>query len=175
MAPYVIVDTTENKNLDLHADPGVDVMIYLDDVLPVFTSPQSLWEFVQAWHSEQNPIRATPLEVDPITLATMAEEFEATAGLKWLIFDPRISSRGWWILPKDPISASSYCREIVELARGVKKMFAEGRATLADECSSPEELNKIVAVWVALQAEKVDADARARAKEWEIEDDSWRR
>lgn len=81
MSPYVIVDTTENKNLDLHADTGVDVMIYLDDVLPVFTSQQSLWEFVQAWHSEQNPIRATPLEVDPITLATMAKEFEATEGL----------------------------------------------------------------------------------------------
>ncbi len=161
MAPYVIVDTTENKNLDLHADPGVDVMIYLDDVLPVFTSPQSLWEFVQAWHSEQNPIRATPLEVDPITLATMAEEFEATAGLKWLVFDPRISSRGWWILPQDPVSVNVYCRYILELALATKELFAEGRARFADECSSTEELDKMVRSWVALQVDK-------------LEDDSWR-
>jgi hypothetical protein len=64
----------------------------------------------------------------------------------------------------------SYCRYISELARGTKRLFAEGRAKLGDGGDSPGELSELVSVWVALQADKVDADARARMQEWEIED-----
>ena len=172
MSPYVIVDTTYNENLDPCANAGVDVMSYLDGVLPVFTSQKLLWEFVRNWHSEEDPIRAVPLEVDAIQIGTMAQEFEATVGLKMLVFNPEISPSGYWIMQEDPISVSSYCRYILELACGTKRSFAEGREKLRDEFPDSEELNKAVAVWVALQADKVNADARARMEEWEIKDSS---
>jgi hypothetical protein len=89
----------------------------------------------------------------------MAGEIE---GVKLLVVDPKISASGNWILQDDPWSVNSYRRYILELARGTKRLFAEGRAKLGDECDSPEELSELVSVWVALQAVKVDADARAR-------------
>jgi hypothetical protein len=38
-------------------------------------------------------------------------------------------------------------------------LFAEDRAKLAGEFSDPEELREAVAVWSALQADRVNADA----------------
>lgn len=161
MSSYVIVDTTGSGNSDSRATTDVQVIVYANDVVPVFTSPESFWEFVRAQHSAQDLIRPTPLELHPVKLAIMAERLQATADLKWLVFDPRISSRGWWILPQDPVSVNDYCRYILELALATKELFAEGRARFADECSSTEELDKMVRSWVALQVDK-------------LEDESWR-
>ena len=173
MSFYVIVDAATSRNLDPGANTNVEVMIYADAVLPVFKQRESLLEFARAQHSAQDPFRPTPLEVDPLRLVAMVQDLQATTGLRSLVFDPVIGSLGEWILPEDPWSVSAYCRYMVELARITKRLFAEGRAKLGDEFSSPEELNKAVAVWVALQADKVNADARARMQEWEIEDGSW--
>jgi hypothetical protein len=155
----VIADAASSRNLDPGPHTDVDVILYLDGVLPVFTSLKSLSEFARAQHPAEDPTCATPLAVDPIRLARMAGEIE---GVKLLVVDPKISASGNWILQDDPWSVNSYRRYILELARGTKRLFAEGRAKLGDECDSPEELSELVSVWVALQAVKVDADARAR-------------
>jgi hypothetical protein len=58
---------------------------------------------------------------------------------------------------KEPVG--SYCCYIWELTRGTRRLFAEVRAKLAGEFSDPEELREAVAVWSALQADRVNADA----------------
>jgi hypothetical protein len=168
VSPYVIVDAVTSRNLIPGAHTDVDLMVYLDGVLPVFTSQESLSEFARAQHPAGDPIQPTPLEVDPIRLAIMAREL---ASVKALVVDPKISPSGTWIAQDNPRSASSYCRYIVELARTVKRLHAEGKDKLRDVCSDAEDLDKMVSVWVALQADKVNADARARVEEWEIDVD----
>lgn len=170
MPLYVIADAASSRNLDPGSHTDVEVMVYLDCILPVFNSRESLSEFARAQHPAEDPIRPTPLEVDPLRLATMAQDLGMTAGLKALVFDPEIRADGAWILQDDPCPVISYYRYMSELVRGTKKLFAEGRAKLGDECDSPGELSELVSVWVARQADKVNADARARMQEWEIED-----
>jgi hypothetical protein len=167
VSPYVIVDAASSRNLDPGVDTDVEVLIYVHDVLPVFTSPEALAEFARAQHPAHDSIRPTPLEVDPLRLATMVEDLETTAGLRSMVFNPKISPSGYWISEKGPMSVSSYCRYMLELARGTKRLLAEGRAKLGERCSSLEERDELVRVWVALQADKVSDDARARVEEWD--------
>ena len=167
MPQYVIVDSAASKNAPPGAHTGEDVMVYLDGVLPLFTSQESLSEFARVVHPAGDPVWPTPLEVDPIRLAIMSSELE---GVKALVVDPEISSSGRWIIQDGPWSVRSYHRYIVELARAIKRLRAEGEEKLRGECSDSEELTKMVSVWITLQADKVDADARARVEEWETED-----
>jgi hypothetical protein len=175
MAPYVMIHASSSGKGDSQVNPDVQGVVCIDDVLPVFTSLESLSGFVRDFYSKEEPTRPTHLEIDPLKLAIVTEQLEVRAGLKFLVFDPRISSSGCYVLPKDPMSVSAYRLYILELARGTKRLFAEGRAELGDECSSSEEREELLHAWIALRTDKVEADARARMEEWEMEDDSsWR-
>lgn len=169
---YLVAHDPSGENRDPRANTDVQVKIYAEDVLPVFTSVESFSWFVRARHSGPDRIRLVPLETDPIGLAITVERLEATAGLRRLIFDPRISYSGRWLYLQDPVPVGAYRRYIAELARGTKRLFAEGRARLGDEFPDPEERDELLSIWVASQADELDADARARAEEWEIEDGS---
>jgi hypothetical protein len=104
----------------------------------------------------------------------MAQRLEATAGLEFLIFNPVAAFEGRWVGPEKPISVSAYRRYIIEVAHGVKRLFAEGKTKLGDRASTPEGQDELL-VWCALQAEKVSGNARALAEEWENQDDTWHR
>jgi len=152
--------------------PQARAKIY-DGVLPVFTSPGSFGWFVRAMYPTRVSSRLTPLEPDVLGLAYMAAELEESAGLKWLLFDPRISRNREWLYLKEPVSVGSFCRYLAEMCRGTKRLFAEGRAKLNFEHFSSEERDDALKVWVAIRGEKIKADARARTGEWEFEDDPW--
>lgn len=171
MSLYVIVN---DPSSDPHASTDVKVRIYDSDILPVFNSLETLQEFVAFQHSADEPIQPTPFEIDAFELAVKVEMLGATAGLKFLIFDPVAAFEGRWVGPEKPISVNFYCRDMLEAVRGVKRLFAEGEAKLGDRASTPEGREELL-VWCVLQAEKIADDARARAEEWENQDDAWYR
>lgn len=185
MPLLVVVDAPGDANSNPQSGTDVHVRIYNKYVLPVFTSLKSYSEFVQAQHSAQDPIQPAPLEVDPPQLVTMVKQLEATADLELLAFDPVISPSGSWICPEGPISVMGYCRFISELDHETKKKTKEFREKLLAPDSSPEECERILRVWLGLWFDEMEANARARMKEWvieewetdpwEIDDDSWGR
>lgn len=171
MSFYVIVAATTAGNPDPSGTTSVKAVIYDDDVLPVFSSLESLWRFVGSSHSANNLVRPVPHKVNPVELAVMVEQWQAR-GLRYLVFDPASASAGRWQSAKKPMSVSAYRRYIVELAREVKKLRAEGEARFGDRFSGRDGRQELLA-WCALRAKEVTANARARAGEWETEDDSW--
>jgi hypothetical protein len=167
VSPYIIVDAATSRNVTPGAHTDVDVIVCLDRVIPVFTSLESLSEFARVLHPAGDPIWPTPLEVDPIRLATMASELE---GVKRLAFDPAIRPSGVWIVQDKPWPVRTYCRYIAELDRTVNRLRAEVKEKHREKCSDPEYLDKIVNIWIALHFDEVEGDVRARVEEWEIDD-----
>ena len=167
MTHYVIVDASTSRNVAPGARTDVDVIVYCGDVLPVFTSQESLSEFARVLHPAGDPFWPPPLEVDPIRLATMASELE---GVKRLAFDPTIRPSGTWIVQDKPWPVRAYCRYVDELDRKVSRMRAEVKERHREKCSDPEYLDGIANIWVALHFDEVEAGVRTRDEEWEIED-----
>jgi hypothetical protein len=170
VSPYVIVDASIYENSRPQPSTAVAVIVY-DDVLPVFSSRDFAQDFIKTHHSAEEPTSPMPFEIDQIKLADMVGGPQHRH--LSMVFDPVAASPGRWTSAKKPMSVSAYRRYILELARGVKKSFAEGRTNLEGQGLSPEKREKLLAVWGILQAEKVATDARARVGEWEIEDGSW--
>ena len=171
MSPYVIVDPSNDGDRESRPNTAIKVIIYDDNVLPVFSSLELSLSFIRAHHSTEEPARPMPFEIDPIKLAVMVGGPQHRH--LSMVFDPVAAAPGRWTSAKKPMSVSAYRRYMIELARGVKKLFAEGRTNLESSGLSPEKREKLLAVWGILQAEKVATDARARVGEWEIEDGSW--
>ena len=170
MSLYVIVDASIYENSRPQPSTAVAVIVY-DDVLPVFSSRDFAQDFIKTHHSAEEPTSPMPFQIHLIKLA------DIVGGPQHrhlsMVFDPVAASPGRWTSAKKPMSVSAYRRYMIELARGVKKLFAEGRTNLESSGLSPEKREKLLAVWGILQAEKVATDARARVGEWEIEDGSW--
>jgi hypothetical protein len=171
VSPYVIADASIYENSRPQPSTAVAVIIYDEDVLPVFSSRESTQDFIRTHHSVEEPTLPTPFEIDPIKLAVMVGGPQHRH--LSMIFNPVAASQGRWTSAKKPMSVSAYRRYVMELARGVKKLFAEGRKNLEGSGLSPEKREDLLADWGILQAEKVATDVRARVGEWEIEDGSW--
>jgi hypothetical protein len=173
VSPYIIVDASIYENSRPQPSTAVAVIIYDDDVLTVFSSWDFAQDFIRTHHSAEEPIRPMPFEIDPIRLAVMVGGPQHRH--LSMVFDPVAAAPGRWTSTKKPISVSAYRRYMIELARGVKRLFAEGRTNLEGSGMSPEKREDLLAVWGILQAEKIATDVRARVGEWEIEDGSWTR
>jgi hypothetical protein len=171
VSPYVIGDASIFENSRPQPSTAVAVIVYDDDVLPVFSSRDFAQDFIKTHHSAEEPTSPMPFEIDPIKLAVMVGGPQHRR--LSMVFDPVAASAGRWTSAKKPMSVSAYRRYILELARGVKKLFAEGRKNLEGSGLNPEKREELLAVWGILQAEKVATDARARVGEWQIEDGSW--
>ena len=173
MSPYVIVDASIYENSKPQPSTAVAVIIYDDDVLPVFTSRELTEEFIRAHHAAEEPTRPMPFEIDPIKLAVMVGDPEH--GHVYMVFNPVTASPGRWTSAREPMSVNAYRLYIRELTRGVQKLLAEGREIFGDQVPDPEERERLVAVWGFLQADKLAADARACVEEHQLEDGSWLR
>jgi hypothetical protein len=170
VSPYVIVDASTYENSRPQPSTAVAVIVY-DDVLPVFSSRDFAQDFIKTHHSAEEPTSPMPFEIDLIKLADMVGGPQHRH--LSIVFDPVAASPGRWTSAKKPISVSAYRRYMIELVRGVRKLFAEGRKNLEGSGLNPEKREELLAVWGILQAEKVATDVRARVGEWEIEDGSW--
>jgi hypothetical protein len=170
VSPYVIADAASSRYLYPGAPTDLEVMVYLDGILPVFSTRKALLEFARAQHPAEDSISPTPREVDQIRLMILVKEVSA---VKWLVADPKISASGNWIIEREPVSVSTYRRYMMELASGVERLFSEWLQSRAN----PEDFITGAAItevveWIGLHTDKLDSDARARLREWEIEDDS---
>jgi hypothetical protein len=170
VSPYVIVDASIYENSRPQPSTAVAVIIY-DDVLPVFSSQDFAQDFIKTHHSAEELPSPMPFEIDLIKLADMVGGPQHRH--LSMVFDPVAASPGRWTSAKKPISVCAYRRYMIELVRGVRKLFAEGRTNLEGSGLNPEKREKLLAVWGILQAEKVSTDVRARVGEWEVEDGSW--
>lgn len=57
MSPYVIVDTSNDEDTECRSNAAVKVIIYDDNVVPVFSSRELTLEFIRAHHSAEESTR----------------------------------------------------------------------------------------------------------------------
>ncbi len=95
MSYYLVVDMPGDEDRGPEGEAMVYFLsLYEDDVWPVFTSPDSLWDFVETYyHEEVAPKRFTSLERNSFELADLVATLEEK-GLGYLVFDPTSASAG---------------------------------------------------------------------------------
>jgi hypothetical protein len=146
-------------------------------VVAVFTSVELARDFAETFYAEEDPIRPQPGQMDAFQLAHMVDLAEEV-GVREFVFDPEATSVGQWTDPQVIMPLSYYRRFVAELDSGLEKMFAEACTTLGYGPEGPEKTpwEKEEKVWVMewcwSRVEEVVEDARARASEWETNDDS---
>lgn len=168
---YVIANAPGGEGSRLRTSAFVDI-VSSAGVLPVFTSEEPFYDFVNAYVPEGGPVRPVAFSLDPLKLANIVSQLQAKGGLESLVFNPSAVRDGRWGEPQIPIPARAYLRFISELIFCAGETFAEAKAKLADLFSGPEGRERLLA-WCATQEGAVIANARAWHEEWVIEDHPW--
>jgi len=165
---YVIADAGGNGEPETQASTVVGI-VSDHDVLTVFTSQEILHDYTKAYFWK-GPIQPVAYALDPLRLANVVVQLEATTGLRSLVFDPSAVCDGWWTEPQIRIPARAYLRYIVGLMDGAGETYAEGKKKVEEHFSGPKGREMLLA-WVAAQEREVTANAQARYEEWVLEDD----
>jgi hypothetical protein len=167
---YVIADSRGNGQSETQASTVVGI-VSDHDVLTVFTSQEILHDYTKAYFWK-GPIQPVAYALDPLRLANVVAQLEATRGLRSLVFDPSAVCDGRWTEPQIRIPARAYLCYIVGLMEGAGETFAEGKKKVEEHFSGPEGRGMLLA-WVAAQEKEVTANAQAQYEEWVLEDDPW--
>lgn len=168
---YVIAYARGGEDSRLRTSAFVDI-VSMAGVLPVFTLLEPWSDFVKAYFPEGGPLRPVAFALDPLKLANIVSQLQATGGLESLVFDPSAVCDGRWGEPQILIPARAYLRYISALMFSAGETLAEAKTKLDYLFSGPEGRGRLLA-WCATQEEEVIANARARHEEWVIEDDPW--
>ena len=174
---YIIMD----RNIEEGAPSGglTSTVLTLQEgtVVAVFTSVELARDFAETFYAEEDPITPVVTSMDAFKLAHTVDLAEEV-GVREVVFDPEATSVGQWTDPQAIMPLSYFRRFIAELDSGLEKMFAEACTTLGYGPKGPEKTpwEKEEKVWVMewcwSRVNDVAEDARARASEWETNDDS---
>ena len=164
---YVIADAGGNGEPETQASTVVKI-VFDHDALTVFTSQEILHDYTRAYFW-RGPIQPVAYALDPLRLANVVAQLEATRGLRSLVFDPSAVCDGRWTEPQIRIPARAYLRYIVGLLDGAGETYAEGKRQVEEHFSGPKGRGMLLA-WVAAQENEVTANAQARYEEWVLED-----
>jgi len=141
----------------------VQCTYYGDNLLPVFTSPESLWCFLEASAAKmQEPDHRVCVVNNPFELAELVGSFEAN-GLEFLFFDPLSSPDGDLWTWGNPIPASEYRASIEEIRPQFEKLGAEA---VAQFCRPSHLEAEPFVRWRTTRVEEIASDLRARMEEW---------
>jgi hypothetical protein len=164
----VIADAGGNGEAETRAS-GVAKIVLDHDVLTVFTSQEILRDYTRAYYW-RGPIQPVAYPLDPLRLANVVVQHEASGRLRSLVFNPSAVCDGRWMEPQIRIPARAYVRYIVGLMGGADETYAEGKRKVEEHFSGPKGRRMLLA-WVAAQEKEVTANAQARYEEWVLEDD----
>jgi hypothetical protein len=169
---FAIVDLNSIGPQDSRGNASAEVLTLRGEngeVLPVFTSLNRFWDFVDKWYAADDPVHPTTFPMDPFRLAEMIEP-PNEEGVEALVFDPVLVSDGNWRSAAKPIPVADYCRFIKEIRPGINKLAKEAAAKFGH---LPDPKAKKDAIdWIKSQAEEVGDNAGARIAEWEVRDDT---
>jgi hypothetical protein len=165
---YVIADAGGNGEAETRASTVVGIVTD-HDVLTVFTSQEILHDYTKAYFWK-GPIQPVAYPLDPLRLASVVAQHEATSGLRSLVFNPSAVCDGRWTEPQIRIPARAYLRYIAGLMGGADETYAEGKRKVEEHFSGPKGRGMLLA-WVAAQEKEVTANAQAWYEEWVLEDD----
>jgi hypothetical protein len=83
-------------------------------ILPVFTSVNRFWAFVDEYLAGDDSIQPSTFPMDWFWLAEVVESLAKDGDLGFLVFNPTAVSPGQWSVEGDPIPAAHYCRFVRE-------------------------------------------------------------
>ena len=144
----------------------------LDDgsVVALFTSTESAREFTETYYAEEDISRFSYGMVHALEFAGWLEGLEEI-GVKVLVFDPLATSVGRWTDQSETMAVGYYRRFAAELSSGLENLVAEAYADAGHTFGNPANVSRMSA-WCESRVYGVIEDARARAAEWETNDDS---
>ena len=175
---YIIMD----RNIEEGAPSGglTSTVLTLQEgtVRAVFTSVELARDFAETFYAEEDPITPVVTSMDAFKLAHSVDLSEEV-GVREVVFDPEATSVGQWTDPQAIMPLSYFRRFVAELDSGLEKMFGEAYMALGYGPEGPplevpwvKEEKAWVMEWCWSRADDVAEDARARASEWETNDDS---
>ena len=139
-------------------------------ILPVFTSLNRFWAFVDKYYARDDSVRPTTVPMDPFKLAGMVRSIGGETVLKALVFDPIALTGGKWRSAVKPAPISTYLRFMSEIRPEVEKLAKETEEKfghLPDPVAFDDSLR-----WSKPLLDEVADNAGARVEEWEVGDDS---
>jgi hypothetical protein len=134
-------------------------------ILPVFTSLDRFWAFVDTYYAGDESVQPSTFPVTPFTLAEMVGPTSQGVEIDALIFNPVMVPAGELRSEADPIPVAEYCRFIVEIRPDLEKLAQEAEAEfghLPDSESFKKSLE-----WMEPDIQEVVDNARARIEEWQ--------
>ena len=173
MPYFVIVDLNSIGPQDSEGNASAEVLALRDkngEVLPVFTSLNRFWAFVDKWYAGDDSVHPTTFPMDPFELAEMVGPMGESGLFDTLLFNPVAVSARKWKYKTKPIPLTHYCRFISEIRPGIEKVVQDGEVKFGD-LSAPETHLKVLR-WSMPRLEELARNAGARVEEWEVRDDS---
>jgi hypothetical protein len=149
---YVIADAGGNGEAETRASTFAKIVLD-HDVLTVFTSQEILRDYTRAYFW-RGPIQPVAYPLDPLRLANVVVQHEASGRLRSLVFNPSAVCDGRWMEPQIRIPARAYLRYIVGLMGGADETYAEGKRKVEEHFSGLEGRRMLLA-WVASQEKEV--------------------
>ena len=164
--PIINLASIEPQATEGGAEAEVLVLGREDKVfLPVFTSLDRFWAFVDEHYAGDDSVRPSSIPMDPFRLAEMVGAMDQAGGLDALVFNPVVVSAEELRSEADPIPVAEYCRFIAEIRPDLEKLAQEAEAEfghLPDSESFKKSLE-----WMEPDIQEVVDNARARIEEWQ--------
>ncbi len=134
-------------------------------ILPVFTSEDRFWAFVDEYFAEDASFRPSTFPMDPFRLAEIIEPLVGASELGFLVFDPAAVSVGQWSSAEKATPVAHYCRFMSEIRPELIRLIGEGNARLG---TAPPESSayKEVMEWYRPKIERLAKSVGARVDEW---------
>jgi hypothetical protein len=170
---YPIIDLTSMEPQDSEGGAEAEVLVLGGEdkvVLPVFTSLDRFWAFVDKHYAGDDSVRPSTFPMDPFRLAEMVGAMQLAGGLDALVFNPFVVSAEEWSSAIKPIPIAHYSRFIAEIRPGIEQLAQEAEARfghLPDSQSFNESIE-----WAKPRVHEVADNAGARMEEWQDSDDS---
>jgi hypothetical protein len=134
-------------------------------ILPVFTSMNRFWAFVDVYLAGDDSIQPSTFPMDPFRLAEVMESLAEKGELSFLIFNTTALSPGVWSIESDPIPVAHYCRFMSEIRPGIRQAVRESEARFgpaAPGFAADQEAME----WLRPRIEALAESAGARVDEW---------
>lgn len=168
MTYYPIIDLASigPPNSDGGGEAAVLTLEAEDEVvLPVFTSLDRLWAFVDHYYTGEDSVQPSTFPIDPFRLAEMIGSLGQASRLGSLVFNPLVVSNGRWKRVGKLIPVAHYCRFISEIRPGVEELTQESKAKFGTPPLGSEAWEKIMKRSIP-QLERLADSAGARVEEW---------
>jgi hypothetical protein len=175
---YIVVHRTIEKGAPSGGLRSTMLTLQEGTVQAVFTSVELARDFAETFYAEEDPVTPVVTSMDAFKLAHSVDLSEEV-GVREVVFDPEATSVGQWTDPQAIMPLSYFRRFIAELDSGLEKLFTEAYMALGYGPEGPpvevpwvKEEKAWVMEWCWSRVNDVAEDARARASEWETNDDS---